>query len=484
MNRLLWPLILCLGCSLIPGCGSGTSSRYGASTYPERNSSINGLGVFMRLCKDAGIRTIEVGRLSPRLDNVDVLLLVGDTLTPPAKEARDWIETWLGQKPGRSVIYFGRDFDSDVYYRRSTLAQLPPDQQPQARLELAQAQAAEDIRIGEEVPDDTFCRWFFIRTKRPLREINQFAGPWADELDASTSAWPVRVELDPPASDLMAEKPQWSAARSQSSKPGQTTPPGTASSSADDATAPSEPNDSGTLSEPGRAPQTVRSFWTADDIGDDQTWQKEWDKAPRAKILLAGRDGTPLVTSLQSENYKNSQILTVVNGAPLLNGSMVEPLFRQVAHQLIDRVLPARRLAILHFDSSGILMSDVISENQVEGLAILTTWPLNIIFAHLVFGGCLVLLAVFPIFGRPQESPHASVSDFGQHAEAVGQMLAKSGDTHFALQMINDYYTQVCDESPPSWVQSALRTPGQVGFFPARPAVEPSDPPTVSGPLA
>lgn len=421
----------------LTGCGGVDSSDYGSVVYPTKTTSINGLGVFEQLCKQAGSRCIVVNRLSSKLEGVETLILVGDSFHPPAKEARDWIEDWLAGQPGRTVVYFGRDFDAELYYREQTLDQVPAESRQRAMIDLMSARTQLDTQLFGQIPDDVFCRWFTLRIHEPRRDIQQFRGPWADAFAGESGSWPVRVLLEPPDPADAANKPKW--------------PPPTATTTAPIQFGP------GASQQDDEGPVVFTSHWVPWDIGDDETWESEWEKAPEPEVMLSGADGTPLVTRLTSERYPGSQILTVVNGAPFLNGTLVEPHFRKIARRIIADLQPAKRIALLPFSEYGILVSLLDEdEDEVAGLSVLTTWPMNIIMAHLAFLGVLICLALFPILGRPQKLRPPSLADFGQHAESLGQMLQRTGDVNFALNAVADYHRTVRGEVVPAWVESAL----------------------------
>lgn len=494
IHRSLGRLALLAIFALLAGCGvSGISSDYGGVEYPTKNSSINGLGIFMKLCSQAGSRCFVAHRLSSRLEKADAILLVGNTFHPPAKEARDWLEAWLGAKAGRTVVYFGRDFDAEIFYRQRTLADVPAAQRHRAEVELAMARTTLDTLWQGEIDEDAFCRWFHIKLHEPRVEIRDFVGPWSRAItdsssnDRATALWPVRIRLEPPQKSQAKDKPKWlstaPSTRTLGNSRQATQPPNKAakkprqkpsqrpSQKPNPQANPQAEEDESEADQP----ELFRSVWVATDIGDPETWREEWAKVPQVEVLLAGRDGTPLVTKLTSPRYAGSQILAVANGAPLLNGSIVQPHFRQAAHHLIDALQPAKRIALVPFDAQGLVISNVHEDDQIAGLSVLTTWPMNIIVAHLAFLGVLICLALFPILGRPQALPSASRSDFGQHAEALGRMLQRRGDVRHALRVAADYYRAVRGEAPPGWLKSA--------FQPAQP-VEPPALPVTSGEAA
>ncbi|MCC6509227.1 MAG: hypothetical protein IT423_08980 [Pirellulaceae bacterium] len=453
------PLLLSrLGLAIVSlflvGCGQrGISSEYGATRSPAKHASLNGLGVFEKLCLQSGMKLVSATRLSPRLDKADGLILVGDTFHPPAKEARDWMEAWLAKQSGRTILYFGRDFDATAHYMQHTLAGQPPQQLPRARIDLAWARVSLDARLTSEVDRDVFCRWFVLRVEEPERLIRKFAGPWGGSMD-DQAVWPVRSYLDVADPELAAVRPTWPAAPALT--PTFRFPRRNARSNRR-----STPRTPTGAPQP-TAPQPVvyTSVWSYLDIGDDETWDAEWEKAPEAEVLLAGADGTPLVTRLTSERYPNSRIITVANGAPLFNGMMIQPQFRTVAQKIIAEMQPGKRLAVLPFSQFGIQVSEIPDNRDDEsGLAVLLTWPMNMVIAHLTFLGLLFCLALYPIIGRPQSPRAGGVSDFGQHAEALGQMLSRTRDLSFARTTVANYLRIVRGETLPGWLQSPGSNP-------------------------
>lgn len=429
------------------GCSYKANNVYAANTYPAKYTSMNGLGVFEKMCVQAGSHCVNVTRLSNRLERMEAIVLIGDTLRPPAKEARDWMEEWLARKPGRTVVYVGRDFDAETYYRQQTIDRVPVADQPKARIDLADAQAATDLRLWSELEDDVFCRWFTIVTESVEHEVTAFQGEWADKDDLqpavpvsgrSKPSWPVRIVLAPPSKTQATKPSTWKAAKKSS----------TAMQPAKVKSSPDTPQEQ----------VVVMSQWSQYDIADDETWNDEWEKAPEAKSLLIGEDGTSLITRLTSPRFEGSHLLIVANGAPLLNASLIQPHFRKVAHKIIEDIQPAKRIGLLRYNDFGILVSRLTEDpDEAVGLAVLATWPMNIIIAHLTMLGILVCFALFPILGRPQALKRRSLADFGQHAESLGQMLQRAGDVRFAFNQIANYFQKVRGEAVPYWIAQGIQ---------------------------
>lgn len=436
--HLFFLLFFCL----LSGCSSWLPELvpFGAVSAPDHNRSLNGLGLHRKMWESSGAKCLTPQRLSPKLDNMDVIVLVGQSFEPPGLTARRWLEDWLAQEPGRTVVYFGRDFNADLQYRRQTISQLEPALQPRGEELLAMSEVRElNLRL-RELPESTFCGWFFFDTQHPNTVYQNFTGSWADDLSAklsqSNAGWPVRVALQPPDNRLFSSK-----------KPAFTTPKSTnvAPVNSQQATVDGENNDE----------LSGHSQWDPEELDTPEKWTAELRRAPRSETLVAADDGQALAFRLTSTRFEGSQILVVANGAPLLNGSLVEPLHQHFGERLIEACRPADRVALLAFDQSGISFSNVPEkDNRAAGLEMLTVWPLSGITMPAALLGLIVCASLLPILGRPQSLVQRSVSDFGLHVDAIGRMLFEARDATHAKTAITDYFLKVRGENPPDWLDA------------------------------
>lgn len=433
---LLWAfLLLSCGCSrwmpeVIP---------FGSVGPPDYNRSLSGLGLHREIWETAGAKSIIAKKLSPRLDSVEVIVLVGQTFAPPGEQARAWLEDWLAAETGRSVIYFGRDLNGEVYYRQRTLSQLDSSRSKIAEQDLARAQVRELRDRVREVPESTFCRWFYLDVQHGRTTYTQFDGPWAGDLQGLAGQWPVGIALQTPqAQDWQNLKPSWL-----------TTPKAATSTPVFDPFA----SEDGTVR---------RSRWQLDELETDTLWDAEFQDVPVAQTLLTAADGVPLVTRLTSDKFSGSQIIVVANAAPFLNATLIEPLHRGVAEKLVDMCLPAEKVALLAYDSNGILISSIPeSDARGAGLEMFLVWPLYALTIPLALIGIVLCMAVAPILGRPKSLPKRSVSDFGLHVDAVGKLLRETQDLAYATSIIEVYFRRVRGEPPPEWLaqQAAVASP-------------------------
>jgi hypothetical protein len=211
-------------------------------------------------------------------------------------------------------------------------------------------------------------------------------------------------------------------------------------------------------------PLIYRSLWQQDEVDTLEKWQQSFDQMLTAEVLLQSPDVGPLVFRLRDQQrLGQGQIIVVANGAPFLNASLVEPAFGQVAQQLIHQCLPAKRAAFISFGSSGLLVSNVDEADEREaGWEALTQWPISVITMSAAMLGLVVCAYLLPILGRPRQYPPRSVSDFGMHIDAIGQMLHESQDLQFAQQAVGNYFRDVRSEQPPAWLGDELSQTNQV----------------------
>ncbi len=427
----LFVLLLILTC----GCNIPWPEEFGEITGTASNRSLNGLGAHRRMWELAGAKVLTPQKLSARLSKIDTIVLVGSSYRPPGQLARDWLEKWLQEETGRTVVYFGRDFDAVQLYREETIDEVALANRERAQTQLSSREATNYIQRSIELPESTFCRWFFLRVTARPAEYATFKGPWADELQGLEGSWPVSVLLEPPETDRKTQKPSWMTGAQPALLPARTFYQG---------------NDG---EEELGDKEVQRSVWKADELSDVEAWDSEWKEAGSADVLLAGSDDAPLIHRVTHPKFAGSQILIVVNGAPFLNGSIVQPLHSKISELVIRECLPAKRVAMIHYDESGLLINNLESGGETDfGIQLLTVWPLSAITMHSAFLGIIAFAVLLPILGRPQKLQPRSVTDFGLHVEAMGRMLFEARDLKYGLKSIADYFVKVRRDNPPDWV--------------------------------
>ena len=90
--------------------------------------------------EQAGHNVYSWGTLSPRLETrADCIVWFPDDFEPPSDEVRHWLENWLFDRPGRTLIYVGRDFDAAPWYWEKVEAGAPAEQIPKLRTKRREA---------------------------------------------------------------------------------------------------------------------------------------------------------------------------------------------------------------------------------------------------------------------------------------------------------------------------------------------------------
>ena len=126
-QRVPWSIVLLLWASLVAGCrNESISTVYGRRAANLR--SANGTSVLASMFEKAGHKVSTWRRLSPKLDGFQTIVWAPDSFEPPSLEEREYLEGWLADKPNRTVIYIGRDYDPLPDYWTQMLAGSPADQ--------------------------------------------------------------------------------------------------------------------------------------------------------------------------------------------------------------------------------------------------------------------------------------------------------------------------------------------------------------------
>jgi len=82
----------------------------------------------------------------------------------------------------------------------------------------------------------------------------------------------------------------------------------------------------------------------------------------------------------------------------------------------------------------------------------LTVWPFNVMTIHAALLAMVAIIAAFPIFGRPKSSPRISTANFGEHVEAVGELLRATKGREYAIDAISKYFRIVRGDQKTQWV--------------------------------
>jgi hypothetical protein len=373
-------LLTIIGASLAGRRDEQLPKTYGKRRGTDSLRSVNGTAVLAELFKKAGHRVTTLGRLSPRLDDFDIVVWIPDDFEPPKKEQRDFLEDWLARgddkESSRTVVYVGRDYDAAVAYWDRMAPQVPADQADEALRRKAEARAAHEADRSKMPPGQattSYARWFSAQRDQPPKKSHQLRGPWAKDIDAAKT----EIHLE------------------------------------------------GRMAVPRKEQATSSEPFPAD-----------------FEVLLSSGDD-PLVTRVTndvSDGWGDGQILVVANGSLVLNYPLVNHEHRKLAARLVAECGPPGRVVFVESGPGGppVLEKEPSSGAQTP-LELLKVWPLNAILLHLTILGIVFCLARSPIFGRPRELRPESPADFGKHVAALGQLLARTKDRHYAQSRLSHY---------------------------------------------
>ena len=216
-----YPLFLLL---LLAGCSREIDTIYGQREGPGASTSVNGTAVFADMLTLAGHRVSSWSMLSPRLQKkADCIVWFPNDFQPPSEEVCLWLEDWLSDKPDRTLIYVGRDFDAAPWYWAHVLPDAPPEQRELVRQRLADANdtytSARKSTVKTKRTD-----WFTLDRSRPLRKIKSLEGnpAWVKDINASRTAIELNDRLQPSESadvllrsgdDMLISREPWDDSR-------------------------------------------------------------------------------------------------------------------------------------------------------------------------------------------------------------------------------------------------------------------------------
>jgi hypothetical protein len=158
----------------------------------------------------AGHKVYSWHYLSPRLhERADCIVWFPDDYKPPAANVRQWLDAWLADKPGRTLIYVGRDYDAAPQYWKKVAPGAPPAQAPLVQSEIT----SEQSRVTGDrasLPSKEDCEWFALDSTVKPRQVKTLEGDpaWLDGVDPAKVDIELQSRLDPPddAKVLLASK--------------------------------------------------------------------------------------------------------------------------------------------------------------------------------------------------------------------------------------------------------------------------------------
>lgn len=435
-RNLVAAMVICVTCVSLTGCDGDIDRTYG-KLRGEGAISVNGTNVLAGMFEEAGFKVSSWKRLSPRLEQAQVIVWAPDSFSPPQLDERRYLENWLRQGDGRTIVFIGRDYDAAPVYWRKMQPLAPLKQQEEVANRRAKTQADHDTNRSGNGPQ--YARWFKWEPKHRLRTVNQLEGPWAAEIDASQ----VEIQLEgrfviPTEADLPANAPP-------PTTPATTPAPATTPPPAPPATTPKSPakktrkRSGGGVSQ---NPVTGPVFnWIDEEINEEP------NTLPDFETLLSSGDDI-IVSQLTSDDWGDGQIIVVTNGSFLLNLPLVNREHRKLASRLIEACGPPSKTVFLESGHGGLPIRNSEPDHQPPtGIGLFTVPPINVVLLHLVAIGVVYCCCQFPIFGRARRLPPDAVSDFSSHIAAMGELLEQTQDRAYAQERLAYYHAHVKRDS-------------------------------------
>jgi uncharacterized protein DUF4350 len=153
---------------------------------------------------------------------------------------------------------------------------------------------------------------------------------------------------------------------------------------------------------------------------------------------LLTSEGDMLAMRVTDEgSWGDGEVIVLANGSWVLNYPLVNHEHRKLAARLVAECGSAGKVGFVESSAGGppVLEKEPSSGDNEPW----PPWPLNAILFHATILGIIFCLARFPIFGRPRDLPPEPATDFGKHVAALGQLLARSRDQHYAQSRLQQY---------------------------------------------
>ncbi|MBN2476853.1 MAG: hypothetical protein JXB62_19760 [Pirellulales bacterium] len=196
-------------CALAAGCSEEINPTYGRRNAEGGSVSINGTSVLGSMFEQAGHRVFSWRKLSPKVSRrADCIVWFPNDFEPPDPEARAWLDTWLTEQPGRTLIYVGRDFDANGFYWEKVEPDAPPRQVPKIRAR-RNAARRQFRRARPAMPEPEDCEWFTADGKyepRKVRTLTDGDPRWLDGIDPEKLEIELNGRIDPgPTAEVLLE---------------------------------------------------------------------------------------------------------------------------------------------------------------------------------------------------------------------------------------------------------------------------------------
>ena len=386
MASLTWLAILvCL--LAFSGCaGNATSSletKYGKTN--EQPRSINSTSLFAARLEELGYEVSVRNRISPKIDEFDIVFWFPENVRCPSEGATEAIEKWMDEGYGsKTLVYVGADYRSDEDYYRAIQKRVAPELKAEAQRLLSEAQLASQNRKNTWTEDhwggNTKCDWFDIEVLKPRKKSNLLTGPMATNANFySPPKLPVEVVMSPKKSTA-----KWS----------------------------------------------IESLLAVD--GENLVYRLTDNRTYSTNQIIVVQNASFLVNLAAADPDKRAIADQLVAEAISLSEDEDDFGF--------DFGFGPKILILESEYDIPIRSTDFVNQNS---WAWISEEPLCYIVPHALLWGVLFCFVYFPIFGRPKRLPQQSTSTFRNHIKAIAKQLSRSGDSEHARRTIQQYQESI-----------------------------------------
>ena len=372
---------LVLSLALISAAGLGCFNQTLDTEYGRRRGfpgreSVNGTAVLSHFVEQEGYRVSSWNRISPKLNRADVIIWVPDSFCPPTQAQRDFIENWLQEGDGRTLVYVGRDYDAEPVYWAEVAAGLPPSDAKELQSRERDSRLHHAL-IREDMPENMYCEWFVTRGKRPCLSVDTLEGPWSRAVDAAKVAIELHGRLEFPDESDVPQEEQYN-------------------------------------------PSHYEELLTSrGDLIVGRFQKSHW---PKSQVIVICNGSFLLNMPLVNPEHRK----------------LAYRLVGEISHDRV--AASDRRVVFLETNDSGPDVHDEDPQILARtGFEAFTAWPLGFILLHLFVLGLVFCLSRFPIFGPPRSPESETASDFGIHVAALGDLIKRTGDSGYAKAQIMQY---------------------------------------------
>ncbi len=416
------------------GCRANLNPKYGESEDYESRCSPAGLSVFRSLAERKSRETLTVRTLTPtNMKRLKTIVWCPDSMGGHSDDTNKWMSNWL-RTGDKTLIYIGRDFSPHEQYwielaerSRAGTGQLTTVQNAMENAAIEHETLQSLRRANRPEVVTPWFTWDFQPTQ--MEHIQEWTGEWSQRLQSHTTSIHLRSTFRSLSDENIDRLKRDFESLNEVKTP---------------TTAPVKPD-----------VEYVPTS-TSSDIAISNTIKRiDSERLATDTQLLATTDGRSVISRFRSDEWPNSKLYVIANNSILSNLGMLRSGNRQLALSLLEDSKPGSIGFVSgKFDPRVVKNGEEASEKQ-KGFEMFTVWPLNIMTIHAAFLGFVAMIAAFPIFGRPQQLPRRSTTDFGQHIEAVGELMQRSQDRFYAKQTISDYFRLVRKDLASPWISVA-----------------------------